>query len=145
MIFQWGPGDIVADADWRARWVERGEFQAKTGQRAESSARTEEQRRQTAVEGLRADAKEQSQVAAVDAAGADVAGESAHNAADGLTVAAGNRTVDLGIARRGEAAGRAVIVLSDLLTWADARAGELTKAYDGARIAGLACELPILP
>jgi hypothetical protein len=32
------------------------------------------------------------------------------------------------------------MVLSDLLARADARAGELAKAYDGARIAGLACE-----
>jgi hypothetical protein len=32
------------------------------------------------------------------------------------------------------------MVLSDLLARADARAGELAKAYDRARIAGLACE-----
>jgi hypothetical protein len=31
-------------------------------------------------------------------------------------------------------------VLSDLLQRADRRAGELAKAYDAARIAGLACE-----
>lgn len=34
----------------------------------------------------------------------------------------------------------AAMVLSDLLTRADERAGELAKAYDVARIAGLACE-----
>ncbi|PZQ36549.1 MAG: DUF2514 domain-containing protein, partial [Pseudomonas putida] len=32
------------------------------------------------------------------------------------------------------------MVLSDLLTRADARAGELAKAYDRARIAGQTCE-----
>jgi hypothetical protein len=32
------------------------------------------------------------------------------------------------------------MVLSDLLTRADARAGELAKAYDQARIAGQQCE-----
>ncbi|WP_205298029.1 DUF2514 family protein [Pantoea sp. Cy-639] len=35
---------------------------------------------------------------------------------------------------------RAAMVLSDLLSRADARAGELASAYDRARIAGLACE-----
>ena len=41
---------------------------------------------------------------------------------------------------RGQAATRAAMVLSDLFARADARAGELAKAYDRARIAGLACE-----
>lgn len=35
---------------------------------------------------------------------------------------------------------RASVVLLDLLARADARAGELAKAYDRARIAGLSCE-----
>ncbi|MNJ75359.1 hypothetical protein D3C77_724460 [compost metagenome] len=41
---------------------------------------------------------------------------------------------------RGQAATRAAMVLSDLLARADARAGELAKAYDRARIAGRTCE-----
>jgi hypothetical protein len=32
------------------------------------------------------------------------------------------------------------MVLSDMFQRADKRAGELAKAYDAARIAGLACE-----
>jgi len=40
---------------------------------------------------------------------------------------------------RGQAATRAAMVLSDLLARADARAGELAKAYDQARIAGEQC------
>ncbi|WP_149032147.1 DUF2514 family protein, partial [Pseudomonas syringae group genomosp. 3] len=47
---------------------------------------------------------------------------------------------DTGATERGKAATRAAMVLSDLLGRADARAGELAKAYDGARIAGKACE-----
>jgi hypothetical protein len=35
---------------------------------------------------------------------------------------------------------RAAMVLSQLLERADARAGDLAKAYDRARIAGEACE-----
>ncbi len=47
---------------------------------------------------------------------------------------------DTAVIARGQAATRAAMVLSGLLARADARAGELTKAYDRARIAGLACE-----
>ncbi len=41
---------------------------------------------------------------------------------------------------RGQATIRAGMVLSDLLARADARAGELAKAYDQARIAGEQCQ-----
>lgn len=41
---------------------------------------------------------------------------------------------------RGQAAIRTAMVLSDLFARADARAGELAKAYDQARIAGQLCE-----
>lgn len=47
---------------------------------------------------------------------------------------------DTGSIARGQAATRAAMVLSELLARADARTGELAKAYDCARIAGLACE-----
>ena len=47
---------------------------------------------------------------------------------------------DTSAVTKGRAATRAAVVLSDLLTRDDARAGELAKAYGQARIAGLACE-----
>uniref|UniRef100_UPI000F07A52C DUF2514 family protein n=1 Tax=Pseudomonas viridiflava TaxID=33069 RepID=UPI000F07A52C len=47
---------------------------------------------------------------------------------------------DTGAAERGASATRAAMVLSELFQRADRRAGELAKAYDQARIAGLACE-----
>ncbi|KPY93317.1 Uncharacterized protein ALO36_04280, partial [Pseudomonas syringae pv. tomato] len=47
---------------------------------------------------------------------------------------------DTGASERGKAATRAAMVLSDLLGRADSRAGELAKAYDQSRVAGLACE-----
>jgi hypothetical protein len=63
-----------------------------------------------------------------------------HVAVDKLADTAGSCPRDTGAAERGETATRAAMVLSDLLKRADARAGELAKAYDGARIAGQACE-----
>lgn len=47
---------------------------------------------------------------------------------------------DTAAVARGKAATRAAMVLSDLLARADARAGELAKAYDQARIAGEQCQ-----
>ncbi len=45
-----------------------------------------------------------------------------------------------GAAQRGKAANRAAMVLSELLSRSDSRAGELAKYADSARIAELACE-----
>jgi len=45
-----------------------------------------------------------------------------------------------GSAHQRASATRAALVLSQLLERADARAGDLAKAYDRARIAGQACE-----
>lgn len=104
---------------------------------AGAAARQEEQRRQAAVNKEASDAREQSKAAAVDAGAADAAGERLHVEAGKL---AATSCGDPGVARRGETATRAAMVLSDLLQRADKRAGELAVAYDQARIAGLACE-----
>nr|WP_318187366.1 DUF2514 family protein [Pseudomonas fluorescens] len=130
----------MADAVWRAQWAEQREFHAMMRQRAESGARCEEQRRQIAIDEVRAHAKEQNQIAATDAAGSDAAAMRVRDAADRLAATPSNCPGDSGVARRGEAAARAAMVLSDMFKRADARAGELAKAYDRARIAGLACE-----
>ena len=47
---------------------------------------------------------------------------------------------DTAAVARGKTTTRAALVLSDLLARTDARAGELAKAYDQARIAGQLCE-----
>ncbi|MDM9598648.1 DUF2514 domain-containing protein [Pseudomonas shirazica] len=106
----------------------------------ERTARREEQRRAQAQEEARAHAHEQHQVADTGAAGADVAGERLQHDAAQLAASVSCPGPDTGAIARGKAATRAAMVLSDLLTRADARAGELAKAYDQARIAGLACE-----
>ncbi|MEH6412842.1 DUF2514 family protein [Pseudomonas sp. CGJS7] len=67
---------------------------------------------------------------------ADAAGQRLRSDADQLVVTFGCPGPDTAAVARGEAATRAAMVLSDLLTRADARAGGLAKAYDQARIAG---------
>ncbi|WP_144435125.1 DUF2514 family protein, partial [Pseudomonas syringae group genomosp. 3] len=75
-----------------------------------------------------------------DAAVADAAGDRLRVEAGKLAATSSCTASDTGAAERGKAATRAAMVLSDLLGRADARAGELAKAYDQSRIAGLACE-----
>ncbi|EPN6724726.1 DUF2514 domain-containing protein [Pseudomonas putida] len=106
----------------------------------ERSARNEEQRRATAQEEARAHAQEERQTADAGAAGADAAGQRLRNEAAHLASSIRCPAPDTAAVARSETATRAAMVLSDLLTRADARAGELAKAYDQARIAGELCE-----
>lgn len=106
----------------------------------ERRARQEEQRRVMAQEENRADARKKHQLATADSAGADAAGQRLHSNAAQLAAAISCPGTDSAAIARGQAATRAAMVLSELLARADARAGELAKAYDHARIAGLVCE-----
>ncbi|WP_433886690.1 DUF2514 domain-containing protein [Pseudomonas vranovensis] len=139
----WGTyehGRSTMDAEWQARWAVRDAGDQQAWAQEEARARSEEQRRAAAQEEVRANARDQEHTAAVDGTGADAAGQRLHNKATQYAAAAGNCAADSAVAARGHAATRAAMVLSDLLARADARAGELAKAYDRARIAGLACE-----
>jgi hypothetical protein len=105
----------------------------------ERDARHEEQRRAQAQEEARAHAYEQHQAADAGAAGADAAGRRLHDEGAKLAATVSCPGTDTGAITRGKTATRAAMVLSDLLARADARAGELAKAYDRARIAGDQC------
>ncbi|MNO89353.1 hypothetical protein D3C76_808320 [compost metagenome] len=113
---------------------------AERDRRAVTQAREEEQRRAEAQEEARAHAQEERTIADAGAADADTAGERLRSDANQLAATVGCTGTDTAAVARGEAATRAAMVLSDLLTRADARAGELAKAYDQARIAGDLCE-----
>ncbi|WP_054886639.1 DUF2514 domain-containing protein [Pseudomonas sp. NBRC 111130] len=132
------------------RSVERAEAATATAKRdsgdrlaeiiGERGARQEEQRRAQAQEEARAHAQEQRTTADAGAAGADAAGQRLRDEAGKLAATVSCPGADTAAVARGQAATRAAMVLSDLLTRADARAGELAKAYDRARIAGQLCE-----
>ena len=106
----------------------------------ERGARQEEQRRARAQEEARAHAQEEGAIADAGAAGADAAGQRLRDEGAKFAAAVSCPGTDTAAVTRGETATRAAMVLSDLLTRADARAGELAKAYDQARIAGQVCE-----
>jgi hypothetical protein len=145
---------VVLASYWGAyqhgRSVERSQALAASAQRdsgdrqaeaqGERDAREEEQRRAQAQEEARAHAHEQHQMADAGAAGADAAGQRLQHDAAQLAATVSCPGPDPAAVARGQAATRAAMVLSDLLARADDRAGELAKAYDRARIAGLACE-----
>ena len=132
------------------RSVERAEAIAASAQRdsgdrlaeviGERAARGEEQRRAQAQEEVRAHAQERRTIVEGAAAGADAAGQRLRDEAGKLATTVGCTGQDPAVAARSEAARRAAMVLSDLLSRADARAGEMAAAFDRARVAGLACE-----
>lgn len=106
----------------------------------ERAARREEHRSADAQQEARIRAHEERTIADAGAADADTAGQRLRSESTQFAAAVSCSGTDTAAVARGEAATRAAMVLSDLLTRADARAGELAKAYDQARIAGLACE-----
>lgn len=106
----------------------------------ERGARQQEHQRAQAQEEARAHAYEKHQAADAGAAGADAAGQRLHDEGAKLAATVSCPGTDTAAIARGQAATRAAMVLSDLLARADARAGELAKAYDQARIAGELCE-----
>ncbi|MDZ3990390.1 DUF2514 domain-containing protein [Pseudomonas sp. Teo4] len=145
---------LVLASYWGAyqhgRSVERAEAGQASAQRdsgdrlaevlGERGARAEEQRRATAQEEARAHANEEHQVADAGAVAADAAGHRLRDESAKFAAAVSCPGPDPTAVARGQAATRAAMVLSDLLTRADERAGELAKAYDRARIAGEECE-----
>lgn len=133
-------GVTVTDMAWQAKWAEQVSSQSEAVATTTTEYRTEEQRRQKAANQVANDARQEQTAALTDAAVADVAGDRLRVQAGKLAATASCVPGDTGATERGKAATRAAMVLSDLLGRADARAGELAKAYDQSRIAGLACE-----
>ncbi|MDP5165599.1 DUF2514 domain-containing protein [Pseudomonas syringae] len=132
-------GVTVTDLAWKAKWAEEVSTQSEAVATTTTEYRTEEQRRQKAANQVANDARQNQTAALTDAAVADAAGDRLRVEAGKLAATASCVPGDTGAAERGKAASRAAMVLSDLLGRADARAGELAKAYDESRIAGLAC------
>ena len=133
-------GVTVTDLAWKAKWAEEVSTQSEAVATTTTEYRTEEQRRQKAANQVANDARQNQTAALTDAAVADVAGDRLRVEARKLAATASCVPGDTGSTERGKAATRAAMVLSDLLGRADARAGELAKYADSARIAGLACE-----
>ncbi|WP_122846327.1 DUF2514 domain-containing protein [Pseudomonas viridiflava] len=133
-------GVTVTDSQWRVKWSDQDSTQAQAVATTTTEYRTEEQRRQKAANQVANDARQEQAVAIADATGADAAGDRLRNEAGKLAASASCVPSNSGIADRGKNATRAAMVLSDLLSRADARAGDLARYADQLRVAGQACE-----
>jgi len=118
----WGAyrhGVSVTDTAWELKWNAR---------------------RQTSIDEVRQHAEQQIARAEADAAAASAVAAGVHEQARRLAERASQCTSHPATAQPGSTNGQPAVVLAELLSRADARAGELAAAYDRARASGLACE-----
>lgn len=133
-------GVSVTDSKWQVKWSDQVSAQAQAMATTTTEYRNEEQRRQKAANQVANDARQEQTAAIADAVVADAAGDRLRSEAGKLAASASCVPSDPGIADRGKNATRAAMVLSDLLSRADARAGDLASYADQLRVAGQACE-----
>lgn len=110
---------------------------AESARQAEARARSEEQRRQTAIEGIRRDAQEQIAAVAADAAAAD---DAASRLRARVTELSRRPASCPGVADGGEAADPARDLLAVMLGRLDEAAGGVAEFADRSRAAGLTCQ-----
>ncbi|MGV2703441.1 UNVERIFIED_CONTAM: DUF2514 domain-containing protein [Aeromonas salmonicida] len=142
LIYQQGYSSGVHDKEqeWSAKWNKQATELATARADAEIAARDAEQRRQADIDKVRQDAEQHIANAEKDAAAADDAAVGLREQARRLALRASQCASHSDTAQSGDAAGQSAVVLADLLSRADARAGELARAYDRARASGLACQ-----
>ncbi|MEV3830198.1 DUF2514 family protein [Aeromonas allosaccharophila] len=142
LLYQQGYSNGARDTEleWSAKWSKQAAELATVRADAEIAARKAEQRRQADIEKVRQDAEQQIVNAERDAVAADAVAVGLREQAERLAKRASQCASHSGSAQSGDAAGQSAVVLADLLGRADARAGELARAYDRARASGLACQ-----
>lgn len=133
-------GVTVTDLRWEARQADQANQQSKALAADTTAKRTEEQRRQNAVNEVANDSRKQEAAAAPGIAAAGAAADGLRNDAAKLVAAGGSVPGDPGLAARSEASRRAAMVLSGLLDKSVARNRELAQGLDDARRRGLTCE-----
>ena len=133
-------GASVTAAEWQGKWDKQATELATARADAVNAAREAEQRRQADIEKVRHDAEQEMARAESDAAAASAVAAGLHEQARRLAARVSSCAIHSGVAQSGTAAGQPAVVLAELLGRADARAGELARAYDRARASGLACQ-----
>ena len=133
-------GVTVTDLSWQKKWANQVSAQSQAVASTTTEYRTEEQRRQSAANQVANNARQEQASAVSDGVVADTAGDRLRVEAGKLAASASCVPSDTGTVERGKNATRAAMVLSDLLSRADARAGDLARYADQLRITGQACE-----
>lgn len=133
-------GVDTTEAEWRAKWALQAQQLALAESHATELARTEEKRRQVAIDLVTKNAQTEIDQARADADRARAAADSLRDQAKRLAARAGNACSNPGAASAGHPATGTAMVLADLFGRADQAAGDLAAAYDRARVAGQACQ-----
>lgn len=133
-------GVSVTATEWQGQWDKQATELATARADAVIAAREADQRRQADIEKVRHDAEKEMARVESDAAAASAVAAGLHEQARRLAARANQCTSHSGVTQSGAAAGQPAVVLAELLGRADARAGELARAYDRARASGLACQ-----
>ncbi|MFI8479624.1 DUF2514 family protein [Pseudomonas sp. NPDC078700] len=127
----------ITDNSWQAKHSEYVAKEERSAKAASDQARSEEQRRQTAIEGIRKDGQKVQ---------AELTADINDYAATNKRLRAENDRVLSVVAKYsgtpagGKTAESAVVVLGELFKSANERAGELAGALKASRGAGLICE-----
>lgn len=127
----------ITDNSWQATHSEYVAQVEKAAKAASDQARSEEQRRQAAIEGIRRDGQQKQAELAADIDAVTGINQRLREEIDRIKLAASKYS---GAATGSETAEPAVVVLGELFKSASERAGELAAALGASRSAGLTCE-----
>lgn len=133
-------GVVAERQDWQAKWAQRDANDAMAQAVAESTARAKEQALQQQAEKVQRDATQALETARTDAAGERAATERLRGELAKLQTRLGGTGASAPAGTSSASATRAAMVLSELYGSCQSRLGEVSSAFDRARVAGLACE-----
>lgn len=133
-------GVTVTDGAWSARWEKRNTDDATAQAAAESAARAKEQVDQQHAEKVQRDATQALEQERLVSAGERAATDRVRGELAKLQTRLSGTGAGAPTGTSSASATRAAMVLSDMYGSCQSRLGEVSSAFDRARIAGLACE-----
>lgn len=138
--FVYSHGKSTERTAWQAQWAQRDADDANARATAEQAARAKETADQLHAEKVQRDATQALEQERLNAAGERAATDRLRGELAKLQARLGRTGKSPATGTGSASATRAAMVLSDLYGSCQSRLGELSSAFDRARIAGLACE-----
>jgi hypothetical protein len=145
LVLAWGQwrhhtGRTAGRAEVQARWDADKLVRSTKALETIKEYRNEEARRQSETAEAVAQARRRADLAQRDADAARAAAVGLHNAATAFAAACDRPAADTAAAAGSAPAAGPGLVLADVLRGSDDTSGDLARAFDAARAAGLACE-----
>lgn len=138
--FVYSHGKSTERTAWQAQWSQRDADDANARATAEQAARAKETADQLHAEKVQRDATQALEQERLNAAGERAATDRLRGELAKLQARLGRAGASPTTGPSSASATRAAMVLSDLYGSCQSRLGEVSAAFDRARIAGLACE-----